>query len=70
MNHVLHIAATVQLRNNTEGRAYFNRKVATGKTSIEALRALKRRLSDVVYRQLLADAAPLENPDAGALRGD
>jgi transposase len=56
MNHVLHIAATVQLRNQTEGRAYFDRKVAAGKTPMEALRALKRRLSDVVYRQLVADA--------------
>ena len=60
MNHVLHIAATVQLRNNTEGRAYFDRKVAAHKTPMEALRALKRRLSDVVYRQLVADAMPLE----------
>jgi hypothetical protein len=48
--------ATVQLRNPTEGRAYFDRKKAAGKTSMEAMRALKRRLSDIVYRQLLADA--------------
>ncbi|WP_235585565.1 IS110 family transposase, partial [Serinicoccus chungangensis] len=66
MNHVLHIAATVQLRNATEGRAYFDRKVADGKTSMEALRALKRRLSDVVYRQLLADAMSLQTPDVEA----
>ncbi|ANS80043.1 Mobile element protein [Serinicoccus hydrothermalis] len=66
MNHVLHIAATVQLRNNTEGRAYFDRKVAAGKTSMEALRALKRRLSDVVYRQLVADAEPLDDADVQA----
>ncbi len=56
MNHVLHIAAIVQLRNDTEGRAYFRRKVAAGKTRMEALRALKRRLSDVLYRCLVADA--------------
>jgi hypothetical protein len=56
INHVLHIMATVQLRNPTEGRAYFDRKKAAGKTSMEAMRALKRRLSDIVYRQLLADA--------------
>ncbi len=48
--------AIVQLRNPTEGRAYFDRKKAAGKTSMEAMRCLKRRLSDVVYRQLLADA--------------
>ncbi len=59
-NHVLHIAAIVQLRNDTEGRAYFRRKVAAGKTRMEALRCLKRRLSDVIYRQLVADARTQE----------
>jgi transposase len=48
--------ATVQLRHPTEGRAYFDREKAAGKTSMEAMRALKRRLCDIVYRQLLADA--------------
>jgi transposase len=56
INQVLHIMATVQLRNATEGRAYYDRKKAAGKTSMESMRCLKRRLSDVVYRQLLADA--------------
>jgi transposase len=57
INRVLHIMAVVQLRRtDTEGRAYFDRKKAAGKTSMEAMRCLKRRLSDVVYRQLLADA--------------
>jgi transposase len=55
INRVLHIMATVQLRNPTEGRAYFDRKKAAGKTSMEAMRALKRRLSDIVYRQMLDD---------------
>jgi transposase len=57
INRTLHIMATAQLRNPTEGRAYFDRKVASGKTSMEAMRCLKRRLSDIVYRQLLADLA-------------
>jgi transposase len=56
MNHVLHIAAIVQIRHDTEGRAYYRRKLAESKTPMEALRCLKRRLSDVVYRQLVADA--------------
>ncbi len=56
INRTLHIMATVQLRNPTEGRAYYDRRKADGKTSMEAMRALKRRLSDVVYRQLLADS--------------
>jgi transposase len=50
---VLHIMAIVQLRNDTEGRAYYRRKLAAGKTSMEAMRCLKRRLSDIVYRQLV-----------------
>ena len=48
--------ATVQLRNPTEGRAYYDRKKADGKTSMEAMRCLKRRLSDIVYRTMLDDA--------------
>jgi transposase len=56
MNHVLHVAAIVQLRHDTPGRAYYRRKLAAGKTPLEAIRCLKRRLSDAVYRQLVADA--------------
>jgi len=56
INRVLHIMAVVQLRNPTEGRAYYDRKVAAGKTPREAMRALKRRLSDIVYHQMIADA--------------
>ena len=48
--------AVVQLRNPTEGRAYYDRKKAAGKTPMEAMRALKRRLSDIVYRQMIPDA--------------
>src|SRR3954465_6025788 len=40
INRALHIMATVQLRNATEGRAYFDRKKASGKTSMEAMRCL------------------------------
>jgi transposase len=56
INRVLHIMAVVQLRNPTEGRAYYDRKVAAGKTPMEAMRALKRRLSDIVYHQMITDA--------------
>ncbi len=59
MNHVIHIAAIVQLRHDTKGRAYYRRKLAAGKTPMEALRCLKRRLSDVIYRRLVADARTL-----------
>jgi hypothetical protein len=56
INRALHIMAVVQLRHDTDGRAYFRRKLAAGKTPMEAMRCLKRRLSDVVYRQMVADA--------------
>ncbi|MGI8515735.1 MAG: hypothetical protein ACR2NT_11505, partial [Acidimicrobiia bacterium] len=45
-----------QLRYPGEGRHYYEKKIAEGKTSKEAIRALKRRISDVVYRRLRADA--------------
>ena len=56
MNRMLHIAATTQIRLDTAGRAYYRRKLADGKTRMEAMRCLKRRISDAVYRQLVADA--------------
>jgi transposase len=56
MNHMIHIAAITQLRLDTDGRAYYRRKRAEGKKPLEAIRCLKRRISDAIYRQLLADA--------------
>jgi hypothetical protein len=61
--------ATVQLRNPTEGRAYFDRKNASGKTSMEAMRSLKRRLSDIVYRQMVDDAIAAAATGPGGHRG-
>jgi len=57
LNHVLYMAGIVQLRNDTPGRACYRRKLQQSKTSLEAMRCLRRRLSDAVYRQLTADAA-------------
>jgi transposase len=65
INRTLHIMAIVQLRHDTEGRRYYRRKLAAGKTPMEAIRALKRRLSDVVYRQMLADAKQMETSPGG-----
>ncbi len=56
VNRVLHIMAAGWLRHATKGRAYYDRKLAAGKTPMEAMRCLKRRLSDVVFRQMRADA--------------
>jgi len=56
LNWALHFIAISQLRHDTLGRQYFDRKVAEGKTTKEAIRSLKRRISDVVYCHLAADA--------------
>jgi transposase len=66
MNHMIHIAATTQIRLDTPGRAYYRRKLAAGKTRMEAMRCLKRRISDALYRQLLDDARATAARAAGA----
>jgi transposase len=56
INRVLHTMARVQLRNPSAGRDYYERKKADGKAPMEAMRCVKRRLSDIVYQQMLNDA--------------
>jgi transposase len=57
LNHAIHMAAVTQLQGaNSPGRPYYQRKRAEGKTGKEALRSLKRRISDVIYARLVADA--------------
>ena len=70
INRVLHIMAVVQLRNPTEGRAFFDAKKAAGKTSMEAMRALKRRLSNVVYARMVADQRQRERQTREGTRDD
>jgi transposase len=65
MNHMIHIAAVTQVRLNGAGRAYYKRKRAAHKKPMEAMRCLKRRISDAIYRQLLADAARAAGADPG-----
>lgn len=55
LNHAIHAAAVTQIRFETPGRSYYDKKIAEGKTNKEALRALKRRISNAVYRHLAAD---------------
>jgi transposase len=66
MNHMIHIAAISQIRLDTDGRVYYRRKRAEGKKSLEAIRCLKRRISDAIYRQLLADAEQAADRDPSA----
>ena len=56
MNHMIHIAAISQIRLDTDGRVYYRRKRTEGKKPLEAIRCLKRRISDAIYRQLVEDA--------------
>ncbi|MFV1971837.1 MAG: transposase, partial [Acidimicrobiia bacterium] len=55
LNHAIHMAAVTQISHDTPGRVYYDKKQAEGKTRKEALRALKRRISNVVYQQLVAN---------------
>ena len=66
INHAIHMAAITQMRHkHSDGRAYYDKKLAEGKTHKEALRSLKRRISDAVYARLQADAH-----QAAATRGN
>lgn len=59
LNAAIHRIAITQIRCHDDARAYLDRRLADHhNTKTEALRALKRRLSDVVYRALQADAQP------------
>ena len=55
LNHAIHMAAVTQIRFDTPGRVYYDKKRDKGKSKKEALHALKRRISDAVYRRLVAD---------------
>jgi transposase len=55
LNHALYMMAMVQVRRPSAGQAYYRRKLAEGKSPKEALRCLKRRLSDAIYRCLVSD---------------
>ena len=70
LNHALHCAAITQIRHrHSPGRSYYDRKLAEGHTPREAIRALKRRLSDVVWRHLVADASASPPTDQRARAG-
>jgi transposase len=57
LNCALHIAAMANKRHDPRGKAYYAKKIDAGKGKKGALRCLKRRLSDVVFRQLVTEAA-------------
>jgi transposase len=56
LNYTLHMVAVCQARSDARGGTYYRKKIDEGKTRKEALRCLKRRVSDAVYRSLVADS--------------
>jgi transposase len=56
LNYALHMVAPCQARSDDQGGAYYRKKMAEGKSRKEALRCLKRRISDAVFRGLMTDS--------------
>jgi transposase len=56
LNYALHMIAICQARSDARGGAYYRKKIAEGKSRKEALRCLKRRISDTVFKSLMADS--------------
>jgi transposase len=63
LNYALHMVAVCQARSDARGGSYYRKKIAEGKSRKEALRCLKRRVSDAVFRSLVADS---QAPSRGA----
>ncbi len=55
-NAAIHRIVITQLRIHPDAQAFISRRLETGSTRREAIRLLKRKLANVVYRTLLADA--------------
>ena len=71
LNHAMHMAAVTQVsQRHSDGRAYYDKKLAEGKTAKEALRALKRQVSDAIYQRLKADAARAATGGPGGQPGN
>jgi transposase len=56
LNYALHMVATCQARSDARGGRYYRKKIAEGKSRKEALRCLKRRVSDAVFKSLMGDS--------------
>lgn len=62
VNAALHRIAITQLRGVGPGRDYIERRRANGDTKTKAIRALRRRISDVAYAALTADENAMDPP--------
>ena len=71
LNHAIHMAAVTQIRyQHSPGRAYYDKKIAEGKTPKEALRALKRQISDALYKRPEGRRGPRPPPGPGGQPGN
>lgn len=52
LNRILHFIALTQVSRSPEGRTYYLRKQREGRSKQEALRCLKRRISDRIFQTL------------------
>ena len=69
--HAIHMAAITQIRHkHSDGRAYYDKKIAEGKTHKEALRSLKRRISNAIFACLRADARQAADQTARVREGN
>ena len=57
------LCARFEARSDARGGGYYRKKIAEGKSRKEALRCLKRRISDAVFKSLMAD---LQTPSCSA----
>jgi transposase len=64
VNVVLHRIAITQMRIDERGRAYYEHRRIAGDTKTEAIRALKRRISDEVFRRMRHDERLRATPRA------
>jgi transposase len=71
LNHAIHMAALGQISHRgSEGRAYYEKKIAEGMTSKAALRALKRKISDALYQRMIDDARRVTGKGPGGQSGN
>lgn len=66
LNCALHMIAVTQVRGIGPGKAYADKLMTAGKTRTEAIRLLRRRISDAVFRALLADEQPVSSSTESA----
>ncbi len=56
LNQLVHVIAVCQARSDPRGKAYYPKKLGEGESRMEAMRCLKRRISDAVFNALVADS--------------